>query len=87
MINQSLITDNVTVAIELVHRMKFQTNGKMSDVVLKLNINKTYDMIDCHYLCDVMALSVRGNGCTKDIPYLPFCLSFVLKAFWYYHVG
>ena len=41
---------NDTAALEIVHYMRSRAKRKLGDVVLKLNISKTYDKIDRNYL-------------------------------------
>ena len=40
------ITDNVLVAFEIIHHMKWKNKGKQGDVAFKIDISKAYDKID-----------------------------------------
>ena len=40
------ITDNTTVAFEMMHRMRNKRKGRTSHMVMKLDINKAYDRIE-----------------------------------------
>jgi len=48
------ISDNVMVAIEVLHFMKTKTRGEKRYVTLKLDISKAYDRMDWEYLKAVM---------------------------------
>ncbi|KAL0006539.1 hypothetical protein SO802_008041 [Lithocarpus litseifolius] len=41
-----LITDNTTVAYELLHRMRNKRKGKKGQMTIKLNISKAYDRVE-----------------------------------------
>lgn len=44
------VTDNIPVAFEILHHMKWKTKGKLGGVVLKVDISKVYDRVDWGYL-------------------------------------
>lgn len=44
------ITDNVVVALEIIHHMRGIRRGKEGDVALKLDISKAYDKVDWNFL-------------------------------------
>ena len=45
-----LISDNVLVAFETLHYLKRKTNGRMGQMVLKLDISKAYDRVEWEFL-------------------------------------
>lgn len=53
MVGRSII-DNVLVAIELIHHMKYKTKGKVGEVALKIDMSKTYDRVDWIYLKNIV---------------------------------
>ena len=40
------ITDNTTVAFEMMHRMRNRRKGRTSHMAMKLDINKSYDRVE-----------------------------------------
>ena len=49
-----LITDNTTVAYELLHRMWNKRNGKVGQMVVKLDIRKAYNRVEWGFLRNIM---------------------------------
>ena len=49
-----LITDNVLLACEILHAIHTEKKAKKSSLVLKLDINKEYDRVDCPFLHGIM---------------------------------
>ena len=49
-----LITDNTTVAYELLHRMWNKINGKVGQMVVKLDISKAYNRVEWGFLRNIM---------------------------------
>ena len=48
------ITDNTTVAFEMMHRMRNKRKGRTSHMAMKLNINKAYDRVEWEFLRRIM---------------------------------
>lgn len=49
-----LITDNTTVAYEILHRMRTKRKGKEGQMAVKLDISKAYDWVDWKFLQGIM---------------------------------
>ena len=49
-----LITDNTTVAFEMLHRMRNRRKGKTSHMAVKLDISKAYDRVEWKFLRRIM---------------------------------
>ena len=49
-----LITDNTTIAFEVLHKMRNKRSGKKGKMVMKLDINKAYDRVEWSFLRRVM---------------------------------
>ena len=49
-----LITDNTTVAYELLHRMRNRRKGKKGQMAIKLDISKAYDRVEWSFLRMIM---------------------------------
>ena len=49
-----LITDNITVAYELLHRMRNKRRGKVGHMAVKHDISKAYDRVDWNFLQNIM---------------------------------
>ena len=49
-----LITDNTTIAFEVLHKMRNKRSGKKGQMVMKLDINKAYDRVEWSFLKLVM---------------------------------
>ena len=49
-----LITDNTTIAYEMLHRMRNWRKGKIGHMVIKLNIIKAYDRVEWNFLRRIM---------------------------------
>lgn len=48
------ITDNVFVALEIIHYLKCRTRGKKGEATLKIDISKPYDRVDWNYLFSIL---------------------------------
>ena len=49
-----LITDNTTIAFEVLHRMRNKRSGKKGQMAMKLDIGKAYDRVEWGFLRQVM---------------------------------
>ena len=49
-----IITDNTTVAFEMVHRMRNKRNGRKGHMAIKLDISKAYDRVEWVFLQRIM---------------------------------
>ena len=49
-----IITDNTTVAFEMLHRMRYRTKGRKGHMAVKLDINKAYDRVEWEFLQRIM---------------------------------
>jgi len=49
-----LITDNTTIAFEMLHRMRNRRNGKTGHMAVKLDISKAYDRVEWGFLKQIM---------------------------------
>ena len=49
-----LITDNTTVAYEILHRMRNRRRGKVGQMAVKLDISKAYDRVQWPFLQGIM---------------------------------
>ena len=49
-----LITDNTTVAYELLHKMRNKRKGKVGQMTVKLDISKAYDRVEWGFLRNIM---------------------------------
>ena len=49
-----LITNNITVAYELLHRMRNRRRGKVGHMAVKLDISKAYNRVDWNFLQNIM---------------------------------
>ncbi|XP_050245827.1 uncharacterized protein LOC126693745 [Quercus robur] len=66
-----LITDNILVVFETLHRMKNQTSGKTGFMALKLDMSKAYDRIEWTYLETLM---LKMGFCAKWISLIMACV-------------
>ena len=48
------ITDNTTVAYEILHRMRNRRRGKVGHMAVKLDISKAYDQVEWTFLKGIM---------------------------------
>lgn len=48
------IIDNVLVAIEIIHHVKYKVRGKEEEFALKIDISKDYDKVDSRYLYGIL---------------------------------
>ena len=53
-VSNLLITDNTIVAYEILHRMGNKRKGKVGQMVVKLDISKAYDRVECGFLRSIM---------------------------------
>ena len=61
-----IITNNTTMAFEMIHHMRNRRNGKKSHLVVKLDISIAYDMVEFEFLQRIMLkLAYRSNGSTS----------------------
>ena len=49
-----LITDNITVVYELLHKMRNRRKGRMGQMAVKLEISKAYDQVEWGFLRQIM---------------------------------
>ena len=49
-----IITDNTTVAFEMLHRMRNRTKGRKGHMAVKLDISKAYDRVEWEFLQRIM---------------------------------
>ncbi|XP_075640643.1 uncharacterized protein LOC142612431 [Castanea sativa] len=49
-----LITDNTSVAYEMLHRMRNRRKGKLGHMAVKLDISKAYDRVEWNFLKQIM---------------------------------
>lgn len=49
-----LITDNTTVAFEILHKMHNQCKGKVGQLAMKLDISKPYNRVEWGFLRGIM---------------------------------
>lgn len=53
-IPKRLITDNTTVAYELLHKMRNRRKGKKGQMAIKLDISNAYDCVEWTFLRMIM---------------------------------
>ena len=53
-VSNKLITDNTTVAFEILHRMRNKRTGKMGQMAIKLDISKAYNRVEWGFLKSIM---------------------------------
>ena len=53
-ISERIITDNTTVAFEVLHRMRNRRRGKDGQMAIKLDISKAYDRVKWQFLKKIM---------------------------------
>lgn len=68
------ILDNTITYIEVVHHMKSKIKGKQGEIILKLDISKTYDKINRDYLKDVFIIMGFSQ---KWIGWIMLCVEIV----------
>ena len=49
-----LITDNTSVAYEMIHRMRNRQRGKVEHIAIKLDVSKAYDRVEWEFLEKIM---------------------------------
>ena len=49
-----LITDNTSIAFEMIHRMRNRRRGKVGHMAVKLDISKAYDKVEWNFLEKIM---------------------------------
>ena len=49
-----LITDNTTVAYDMLHRLRNRRQGKVGHMAIKLDISKAYDQVEWEFLWNIM---------------------------------
>ena len=49
-VSNCLITNNITIAYELLHRMQNRRKGRMGQMAVKLDISKAYDRVEWGFL-------------------------------------
>ena len=49
-----LITDNTSIAFEMIHRMRNRRRGKVGHMAVKLDISKAYDRVERNFLEKIM---------------------------------
>ena len=49
-----LITNNTTIAYELLHRMRNRRKRRMGQMAVKIDISKAYDRMEWGFLCQIM---------------------------------
>lgn len=65
------ILDNVLIALEIIHHMRWKTKKKTWKVTLKIDISKSFDKVDWKYLfllMGKMGLSWEVDGMGKALP-------------------
>lgn len=73
-----LIVDNVLVAFELIHYMKWKNRGNYAFVALKIDINKVYDKIDWSYLKLIL---IRMGFANRWVNLIMLCVTSVRLNF------
>jgi len=53
-VSNRLITDNITVAFEILHWMRNKRTGKTWQMAIKLDISKAYDHVEWDFLRSIM---------------------------------
>ncbi|XP_031098230.1 uncharacterized protein LOC116002268 [Ipomoea triloba] len=69
-----LITDNIMVAFEMQHFLKWKTQGMIGYAELKLDISKAYDIIECSLL---RAIVLKLGFAEKWVNLVLHCISMV----------
>jgi hypothetical protein len=57
-----LITDNILVVYECIHKIKNKIKGKSSMCVVKLDIHKAYDCVEWNFLRNMVGLDLMRSG-------------------------
>lgn len=72
------ITDNVLVAIEVIHHMKRKIQGCEGEIVLESDISKEYDKVDWSFL---KARMYAMGFCKKWVNWIMMCVTTVSYEF------
>ena len=65
-----LITDNVSVAFEFIHKMKAKRKGKKGEMALKLNMSKAYDRVEWAFV----------EGIMRKLGFAERCISLLMEC-------
>ena len=53
-VTNRLISNNTSIAYEMLHRFRNRRQGKVGHMAIKLNISKAYDQVKCKFLRKIM---------------------------------